>query len=119
MESPTTPSVLPGIVRNIPNGKPIENFLDHYLQRHTNETATRPVFLSEMRLQPTSPEFSIPEEEAAEASSDDPSDHPTNYYDLSPDAQALDKALFHTPFTIVQGTCLDQRGGIARSLAHL
>ncbi len=99
--------LLSGIVRNIPNGKPIENFLDHYLQRHTNKTATRPAFLNEIGLQLTSPEFSIPEEEAAEASSDDPSDHPTNYYDLSPDAQALDKALFHTLFTIVQGTYLD------------
>ena len=28
-------------------------------------------------------------------------------YDLSPEAQALDKALFHTLFTIVQGTYLD------------
>ena len=60
--------LLAGIVRNIPNGKPIENFLDHYLQRHTNETATRPAFLSEMGLQLTSSEFSILEEVAAESS---------------------------------------------------
>ena len=99
--------LLAGIVRNIPNGKPIENFLDRYLRRHTNETATRPAFLSEVGLQLTSPEFSIREEEAAEASSDDPADHPKFYYDLSPEAQALDKALFHTLFTIVQGTYLD------------
>ncbi len=47
------------------------------------------------------------DEEADEATIDDPADHPKNYYDLSPDSQALDKALFHTLFTIVQGTYLD------------
>ena len=52
--------LLAGIVRNIPNGKPIENFLDHYLQRHTNETATRPAFLNEIGLQLTPPRVHTP-----------------------------------------------------------
>ena len=37
----------------------------------------------------------------------DPSEHPKAYYQLSPESQALDKALFHTLFTIVQGSYLD------------
>ena len=39
--------LLSGIVRNIPHGKQIENFLDSYLQRRLNEATTRPSFLQE------------------------------------------------------------------------
>ena len=73
MESPSTPSV---------------NVSAHSTTS-TNVTATRPAFLSERGLQRTSPEDSIPEEEAAEAFSDDTDNHPKFYYDLSPEAQDL------------------------------
>ena len=103
--------LLAGIVRNIPHGKQIENFLDYYLQRQLHEAATRPAFLSEVGLQLTAPTDSSngvdPGEESEEVSTDDPSLYPKAYYDLSPEAQALDKALFQTLFTIVQGSYLD------------
>ena len=103
--------LLAGIVRNIPHGKQIENFLDYYLQRQLHEAATRPAFLSEVGLQLTAPTDSSngvdPGEETEEVSTDDPSLYPKAYYDLSPEAQALDKALFQTLFTIVQGSYLD------------
>ena len=47
--------LLSGIVRNIPHGKQIENFLDCYLQRRLNEATTRPSFLQEAGLQLTAP----------------------------------------------------------------
>ena len=42
--------LLSGIVRNIPHGKQLENFLDSYLQRRLNEATTRPSFLQEAGL---------------------------------------------------------------------
>ena len=101
--------LLAGIVRNIPHGKQIENFLDFYLQRQLNEAATRPAFLSEEGLQLTAPSGIVGADpgEEEEVSIDGPSLHPKAYWDLSPESQALDKALFQTLFTIVQGSYLD------------
>ncbi len=101
--------LLSGIVRNIPHGKQIENFLDFYLQRQLNEAATRPAFLSEVGLQLTAPSGSpiAYPVETEEAATDDPSMHPKAYYELTTESQALDKALFQTLFTIVQGSYLD------------
>ena len=107
--------LLSGIVRNIPNGKQIENFLDSYLQRRLNEATTRPSFLQEAGLQLTAPSTAAisPAEDTddqgseAEATINDPSEHRKAYYQLSPESQALDKALFHMLFMIVQGSYLD------------
>ena len=43
--------LLSGIVRNIPHGTQLENFLDSYLQRRLNEATTRPSFLQAAGLQ--------------------------------------------------------------------
>ena len=94
--------LLSGIVRNIPHGKDIENFLDHYLQRRLHEATTRPAFLSEPGLQ-----LHAPEEQDEDTSPDEPVFVPKFYHEVSAPAQALDKALFHTPFTIIQGKYLD------------
>ena len=107
--------LLSGIVRNIPHGKQIENFLDSYLQRRLNEATTRPSFLQEAGLQlsaptaeaPSSAEGTNDQGSEAEVSINDPSEYPKAYYQLSSESQALDKALFHTLFTIVQGSYLD------------
>ena len=93
--------LLSGIVRNAPHGKDIENFLDHYLQRQLHEATTRPAFLSEPGLQLHAPGQ---QDELGEASSlDQPVYIPKSYHKIPVPAQALDKALFHTLFTIVQG----------------
>ena len=47
----TWPRLLSGIVRNIPHGKQLENFLNNYLQRWLHEATTRPSFLQEAGLQ--------------------------------------------------------------------
>ena len=107
--------LLSGIVRNIPHGKQIENFLDSYLQRRLNEATTRPSFLQEAGLQLSAPSAAATspaedndyQESEAEVTINDPSEYPKAYYQLSPESQALDKALFHTLFTIVQGSYLD------------
>ena len=107
--------LLSGIVRNIPHGKQIENFLDSYLQRRLNEATTRPSFLQEAGLQLSAPSAAATspaedndyQESEAEVTINDPSEYPKAYYELSPESQALDKALFHTLFTIVQGSYLD------------
>ena len=107
--------LLSGIVRNIPHGKQIENFLDSYLQRRLNEATTRPSFLQEAGLQLSAPSAEAPSSaedtndqgSEAEVTINDPSEYPKAYYQLSPESQALDKALFHTLFTIVQGSYLD------------
>ena len=104
--------LLSGIVRNIPHGKQIENFLDCYLQRRLNEATTRPSFLQEAGLQLTAPSAAASshaedidgQDSEGEITINDPSEHPNAYYQLSPESQALDKALFHTLFTIVQGS---------------
>ena len=73
--------LLAGIVRNIPHGKQIENFLDFYLQRQLNEAAARPAFLSEVGLQPTAPSGLVGADpgDEEEVSIDDPSLHPKAY----------------------------------------
>ena len=37
--------LLSGIIRNIPGGEPLENFLDNFLHRDRNISSTRPAFL--------------------------------------------------------------------------
>ena len=80
--------LLSGIVRNIPHGKQIENFLDSYLQRRLNEATTRPSFLQEAGLQlsaptaeaPSSAEGTNDQGSEAEVSINDPSEYPKAYY---------------------------------------
>ena len=95
--------LLSGIVRNIPNGKQIENFLNSYLQRQLNEATTRPSFLQEAGLQLSAPSAAAPshaedsEDQGSEAevTISDPSEYPKAYYQLSPESQALDLSLIH------------------------
>ena len=98
--------LLTGIVRNIPHGKPLENFLDISLSRRLHEASTRPAFLSEDIFQLTAPS---PDNDGLEAPEDtsDLSLYPQHYYDIPEESQELDAALFHTLFTIVQGPYLD------------
>ena len=39
--------LLSGIIRNIPGGAALENFLDHYLKRDRLTSSTRPAFLDD------------------------------------------------------------------------
>ena len=118
--------MLSGIVKNIPGGRELEEFLDAFLAREVS-TATLPAYLKDKRLRSitedvlsgvffNSPAKSSASAEAAAGEEDEeeeegdakPSSDVThkvvsNYADLSDTAKELDKCLFNTLFTIVQG----------------
>ena len=101
--------LLTGIIRNIPRGDPLENFLDNFLGRKTAGRTTRPSFLEEAGMSIRDPGVV---QQPAQVDADAPpalgsAENPEAYYQLHPDSMALDKMLFHTLFTIVQGPYLD------------
>ena len=118
-------TLIGNLVRNLPNGDPIEKFLDNFLERQPSSNATKPAFLSEPRLQIHRPEDTdeASTANATETGEDgepegDPgtaptqaadlgtADNPTEYYQLSEQSKHLDQVLYNTLSTIVTGTML-------------
>ena len=99
--------LLTGIIRNIPRGDALENFLDNFLGRKTAGRTTRPSFLSEAGMSIRAPGIDPGEDSGDEEPEIGTADNPSAYHQLHGDSMALDKTLFHTLFTIVQGPYLD------------
>ena len=126
--------LMSGIVKNIPHGSALENFLDMFLGREKFVQTTRPSFLEHelIDLPPPSSTASPTKEERKSkkksggldapqevaVSTEDPQEFPSKYSDLSYESQELDQHLFHTLLTIVKGTFLllitDLTGDYAR-----
>jgi hypothetical protein len=124
-----------GIVNNLPHGIPLEIFLDNYLARDRKMAATRPDFLNDEKLDLEEAAYDqgeapahlgasqvSTEEQSAETAAahvreideqeqelevQDPELNPNKYQDLSKESQELDKALFQSLLTIVQGSYAD------------
>ena len=96
--------LLSGIVRNIPHGKPLELYLDNVLDRRLHEKSTRPAFLTEDIFRLTKP--SEDDDDSCDQDEEE-EEGPEHYYEIPELSQELDSALFHTLFTIVQGSYLD------------
>ena len=106
--------LLSGIIRNIPGGAALENFLDHYLKRDIYTSSTRPSFLEDEDLDlgdhgpELRPQVSSSTDDDDEISTFrmDPTLYPRKYKDLLETSVELDVLLFHTLFTIVKGSYL-------------
>ena len=114
--------LMSGIVKNIPHGSALENFLDMFLGREKFVHTTRPSFLEHelIDLPPPSSTASPTKEERKSkkksggldapqevaVSTEDPQEFPSKYSDLSYESQELDQHLFHTLLTIVKGPFL-------------
>ena len=130
-------NLISSIVSNIEHGRPIELFLDHYLDRATFETRIAPSFLTDGALAlPVDDDGGISigsqDTESQNLGQDDneaeavdpgaqlaPPPHsisaaqmPTVYTDLSPESMRLDMALFLTVSTIVKGRFFDVISGL-------
>ena len=108
--------LISGIVRNLPGGAQLEDFLDSHLGRERHASKTRPSFLEHPDL-----DFSdfydasdLQDEGEVEANEGDSprtqnsttssSTRPKKYSDLTRDSVDLDCRLFHVLFTIVKGS---------------
>ena len=108
--------LLSGIIRNIPGGEPLENFLDNFLHRDRNISSTRPAFLEHPDLDLGLPSLGSSTMENQGSNGEEevsildlelpPSINPKKYTDLDEDSIRLDKGLFNTLFTIIEGTYL-------------
>jgi len=108
--------LLSGIVRNISGGEPLEKLLDNFLHRDRNISSTRPAFLEHPDLDLGLPVLGNSTMETQGTSGEDevsvldfelpPSMNPQKYTDLDEDSIRLDKGLFNTLFTIIEGTYL-------------
>ena len=106
--------LLSGIIRNIPGGAALENFLDHYLKRDLHTSSTRPSFLDddELALGDHATNGGIQassrdeDDEEISVFQRDPTLFPRKYQDLLEESVELDVLLFHTLFTIVKGNYL-------------
>ena len=126
--------LMSGIVKNIPFGAALENFLDMFLGREKFVHTTRPSFLEHELIDLPQPSTTAaPTQEGGKSKKKgggldapqdvavvpvDPQEFPSKYSDLSQESQELDKQLFHTLLTIVKGTFLmlitDLTGDYAR-----
>ena len=108
--------LLSGIIRNIPGGEPLENFLDNFLHCDRNISSTRPAFLEHPDLDLGLPSLGSSTMENQGSNGEEevsildlelpPSINPKKYTDLDEDSIRLDKGLFNTLFTIIEGTYL-------------